>query len=239
MKIRILHIIAAIILIVSTNTIAREFRVAQIPNGSKFGCLNCHVSSFGGTRNAFGQLVQTKYLTFQGDVVWNAAIAGEDADADGVSNGQELQDPTGAWRVGQANPGVLANVSNPGDRNSKPTSIELDDLKMPTTYSLAQNYPNPFNPTTTISYNLQAASYVTLKVYDVLGGEVATLVDVFQNAGIYNSQFSIRHTNSPRSTRVGAGQLSSGIYFYRLTARSPSAGSGHSFVQTKKMVLTK
>ncbi|MEW6654251.1 MAG: T9SS type A sorting domain-containing protein, partial [Bacteroidota bacterium] len=91
---------------------------------------------------------------------------------------------------------------------------------LPEKFELEQNYPNPFNPSTVISYKLQAASRVTLKVYDVLGREVAALVDEFKQPGIYNSQFSILNS-----------QLSSGVYFYRLTTPTNTT--------TKKMVLTK
>lgn len=99
---------------------------------------------------------------------------------------------------------------------------------IPNQYSLSQNYPNPFNPETTISYKLQAASQVSLKVYDVLGREKATLVNEYQQAGVYHSLFV-----TLRST------LSSGIYFYRLQAGNPSHSSGQGFVQTKKMILLK
>lgn len=106
------------------------------------------------------------------------------------------------------------------------TTNILADESMPVEFSLAQNYPNPFNPETVISYKLQAASHVTLKVYDMLGREVATLVNEFKQPGEYNSQFSIFN-------------LPSGIYFYTLQAANPSAGSGQSFLQTKKMILLK
>ena len=66
-------------------------------------------------------------------------------------------------------------------------------IETPSQLMLQQNYPNPFNPETTISYHIPSASHVTLKVYDVLGKEVATLVNEFQQAGSYNSQFSIRN----------------------------------------------
>ncbi|KAF0151176.1 MAG: hypothetical protein FD143_2211 [Ignavibacteria bacterium] len=110
--------------------------------------------------------------------------------------------------------------------------------EIPSKFELAQNYPNPFNPSTVISYKIQAASYVTLKVYDVLGSEVATLVDEHKQPGTYNSQFSIRQTNSSRLAGAEAGggqvlnsQLGSGVYFYRLTAGN--------FVSVKKMLLIK
>ncbi|MBI3123960.1 MAG: SBBP repeat-containing protein [Ignavibacteriales bacterium] len=97
--------------------------------------------------------------------------------------------------------------------------IELD-IALPTNFSLHQNYPNPFNPETTISYKIQAASQVSLKVYDILGREVATLVNEYKSAGSYNSQFSIRNY-----------QLPSGVYFYTLKADT--------YVETRKMVLIK
>ncbi|MCL4550059.1 MAG: T9SS type A sorting domain-containing protein [Bacteroidetes bacterium] len=104
---------------------------------------------------------------------------------------------------------------------------QIVELK-PASFRLEQNYPNPFNPSTNISYQLPKGSHVTLKIYDMLGRDVATLVDEYQNAGAHNSQFSILNS-----------QLSSGVYFYRLVAVDPSQGSGQSFVQTKKMILMK
>lgn len=205
---------------------ARQFRVNQLPNGSRFGCANCHVSASGGdARNAFGQMVEQKYLNSQGNVMWGAELAKLDSDGDGITNGQELMDPNGTWKIGQANPGNSALVTNPGDMNSKPTDVE--DLKMPTTYSLAQNYPNPFNPGTIISYQISAFSHVTLKVYDALGREVATLVNEFKQPGIYNSQFSIRNLPDGKA----GYKLSSGVYFYRLQ-------SGN-YIETKRMILLK
>ncbi|MDP2039233.1 MAG: T9SS type A sorting domain-containing protein [Ignavibacteria bacterium] len=99
---------------------------------------------------------------------------------------------------------------------------------IPNKYSLSQNYPNPFNPETTISYKVQAASNVSLKIYDVLGREVATLVNEYQLAGNYNCKL-----------RIENGELPSGVYFYRLQAGDPSHRSGQGFVQTKKMVVLK
>ena len=87
-------------------------------------------------------------------------------------------------------------------------------------YSLQQNYPNPFNPSTEISYQIPSKEFVTLKVYDVLGNEVAVLANELQEAGNYNAQFT---TNGK--------QLSSGMYFYTLTAGK--------FTDTKKFILLK
>lgn len=92
------------------------------------------------------------------------------------------------------------------------------EVKPPTQFKLNQNYPNPFNPTTKISYALKDAGLVELKLYDILGNEVAVIVNENQSAGIYEVSFN-------------AGNLPSGIYFYRLT-------SGN-FMDTKKLILLK
>ena len=89
---------------------------------------------------------------------------------------------------------------------------------IPRSFVLTQNFPNPFNPTTTITYQIPGLSFVTLKVYDVLGNEIANLVNEEKPIGGYEVEFN-------------AINLPSGIYFYRLRAGS--------FVETKKMVLLK
>ncbi len=86
----------------------------------------------------------------------------------------------------------------------------------PQNFTLSQNYPNPFNPNTIINYSLEKSSQVSLKVYDALGNEVAALVDEFKPAGYYEVNFN-------------ASRLSSGIYFYKLTAGN--------FSEVKKMTL--
>ncbi|MFN3871645.1 MAG: T9SS type A sorting domain-containing protein [Ignavibacterium sp.] len=103
------------------------------------------------------------------------------------------------------------------------TSVENDDL-ITTDFKLNQNYPNPFNPSTKISWQLPVSGYTTLKVYDILGNEVATLVDEYKNAGSYEVEFNAVET------RRGVS-LPSGVYFYKIQTGN--------FVQTKKMILTK
>jgi ligand-binding sensor domain-containing protein len=93
-----------------------------------------------------------------------------------------------------------------------------NDFINPNESDLQQNYPNPFNPKTTIRYQLPMDQLVTIKIYDILGKEVATLVNEEKPAGNYNVNFN-------------ALGLSSGIYFYKLQSRS--------FVETKKMILLK
>ena len=101
------------------------------------------------------------------------------------------------------------------------TSTENEIGDIPSTFSLSQNYPNPFNPTTTITYQIPQTEFVSLKVYDILGREVATLVNEEKPAGIYEFQFS-SHSGEGRN-------LTSGIYFYQLKTDN--------YVETKKMIL--
>ncbi|MBX2990979.1 MAG: T9SS type A sorting domain-containing protein [Bacteroidetes bacterium] len=102
--------------------------------------------------------------------------------------------------------------------NSFVLSTPSTENGVPSEFFLAQNYPNPFNPTTTITYQLPVVADVTLTVYDMLGREVATLVNGRRNAGNHSVQFD------------ATGQAS-GVYFYKLQAGS--------FVQTKRMLLVR
>ncbi|HOJ19160.1 MAG: T9SS type A sorting domain-containing protein [Ignavibacteriales bacterium] len=98
------------------------------------------------------------------------------------------------------------------------TSIKEEPSLTAETYALYQNYPNPFNPSTTISYNVPQDGIVTLKIFNIMGEEVATLHNSFQKAGAYSASFD-------------ASSLTSGVYFYNLTAGD--------FTATKKMMLIK
>jgi len=106
-----------LLVILSVSLSARSFRVSQIPNGNKFSCQTCHVSPAGGDeRNAFGKLVEKRFLTSPtGNVIWGPELASLDADGDGVTNGQELLDPFGIWTSGSPNPGNSSSVTAPGN----------------------------------------------------------------------------------------------------------------------------
>ena len=95
-------------------------------------------------------------------------------------------------------------------------NVSLDDFIK--NYQLMQNYPNPFNPSTVIRYGLPRDGFVTLKVYDILGRKVATLVNEYEAAGSYNVTFN-------------ASNLASGIYIYQLKSGD--------FVANKKLILMK
>lgn len=115
-------------------------------------------------------------------------------------------------------PPQASMVADNNTSNTMKLEKENVEVQAPNSYLLNQNYPNPFNPTTKISYSLPEANFVTLKVYDMLGREVSTLVNEMKPAGTFEAEFD-------------ASRLSSGTYVYKLTAGS------HQTV--KKMILTK
>lgn len=101
-----------------------------------------------------------------------------------------------------------------------------DEETIPLAFRLEQNYPNPFNPSTKISWQSPVSSQQTLKVYDILGNEIATLVNEYKSAGSFEVEFN-------------ASSLSSGVYFYQLRVADPEINSGQGFIQTKKMLMVK
>ena len=175
-----------------------------------------------------------KLLTDMGNNMWQRMVtvpAGEPGGvfeykyammypgADTVNGGSSPLDNEGGFGINHqmvlvdGPPIVLNNVF--GDFA---TSVDrLDDL-IPAKFELEQNYPNPFNPSTKIRFTVPQSGLVTLKVYNLLGQEVATLLNQEQTSGVYEVTFD-------------AAQFSSGIYFYTLTAGD--------FVATKKMILLK
>jgi hypothetical protein len=139
-------------------------------------------------------------------------------------NGNEL-DLIGYWEFDEGTGTITYDAtSNHNDGTIHeatwvvPSEVELLNDKIPGSFALEQNYPNPFNPSTKISWQSPVSSWQTLKVYDILGNEVATLVDEYKPAGTYEVEFD-------------AAGLSSGIYLSRLQTGS--------FVETKKMILLK
>ncbi|MEB2295533.1 MAG: T9SS type A sorting domain-containing protein, partial [Ignavibacteria bacterium] len=114
----------------------------------------------------------------------------------------------------------LGNVQNSGEELSKHNyqRINFNGTELPESYSLEQNYPNPFNPNTVISYQLPVNGFVTLKVYDILGSEVTTLVNEEKTAGRYEINYN-------------ASSLASGVYLYKLQVND--------FINVKKMILLK
>jgi len=136
-------------------------------------------------------------------------------DAYGASTGDVLFDGTvyHLWYVGEP---VFNGVARVGYATALVTSVREVPGELPTAFVLEQNYPNPFNPSTVIRYQLPVTSYTTLKVYNLLGQEVATLVNEEMRAGGYEVTWD-------------AAGFASGIYFYRLQTGS--------FIETKRMLL--
>uniref|UniRef100_A0A832G7U7 LamG domain-containing protein n=1 Tax=Ignavibacterium album TaxID=591197 RepID=A0A832G7U7_9BACT len=144
------------------------------------------------------------------------------------------------WRVRTNNDGGIGPWSEINKFRITLTDVE-DDEQLPTEFALEQNYPNPFNPSTKIKYRIptvilssskddnsgvtlrqaQSDVKVSLKVFDILGNEIATLVNEYKPAGSYEVEFSVAQVSRP--------EISSGIYFYQLQAGE--------YIQTRKMVL--
>ena len=112
----------------------------------------------------------------------------------------------------------LLNGTGNLNKGTASANNSTNDNGLPKEFALFDNYPNPFNPTTTIEYAIPKASFVVLKIYDIIGEEVASLVNEQKPGGNYSVKFD-------------ASNLSSGIYFYRIT-------SGN-FMATKKLILLK
>jgi photosystem II stability/assembly factor-like uncharacterized protein len=143
------------------------------------------------------------------NVVWNQEAAGLSTD---ILAGVYFTSPTNGYVVGN-NKTLL--------KYTRLTSLE-DEREQPTEFKLEQNYPNPFNPSTSIQYAIGSRQFVQLKVYDVLGKEIATLVNDEKSAGSYEVEF-----NPVSSIK----DLTSGVYFYQLKAGN--------YLETKKMILMK
>ncbi len=145
---------------------------------------------------------------------------------DGKGATLELIDPASDNARGE-NWKASVGHGSPGRKNSITTAIdEKMNRIIPDTYALMQNYPNPFNPTTVISYQLPVTSTVSLKVYDLLGKELATLFEGIHQPGNHNATFD-------------ASGLAGGVYFYRMHANEIDGGQAHGHVEIKKLVVLK
>lgn len=129
------------------------------------------------------------------------------------------------WRINSSSASLAAYqnaITDPYFLAEVPVTDVEDENVIPEYFTLEQNYPNPFNPSTKISWQSPVSSWQTLKVYDVLGNEIATMINEEKPAGNYEIEFE---------SSVGSSQLASGIYYYQLRAGD--------FVETKKMILQK
>lgn len=205
--------------------------VCGFPNQNSFGSSFIKVDSNGNlvwsnpdADSTFALMLHAKLIMDQNDNIYLAAGTLTEMAVCKVNN-----DGTSAWTV--TTPGSYANDivigsdnnvyvvgGNTAKINQGGVTSLSDDKLTPDGFILAQNYPNPFNPSTTISFSIPSAGFTSLKVYDILGDEVATLVNEEKSAGEYDITFD-------------ASTFTSGVYLYRL-----SAGS---FTEVKKMILVK
>jgi hypothetical protein len=122
--------------------------------------------------------------------------------------------------------GMESPYSNEVNATPSPNAVESEGGTLPTVFSLSQNFPNPFNPSTTIRFGLPEVSDVSLKIYDMLGREVETIVNTRLSAGYYNFDWN-------------ASRYSSGVYIYRLNAASVNGTVQKNFREVKKLMLQK
>jgi hypothetical protein len=124
---------------------------------------------------------------------------------------------TRIWSLAVSSDSIFAGTSSGVWVTASPTEVKVErEISVPLTFTLKQNFPNPFNPSTNISFSIPSKSFVSLKIFDLLGREVATIVSEEISAGYYTREWNAANT-------------SSGIYFYRLQADN--------FVDTKKLIL--
>lgn len=162
------------------------------------------------------ELTHTSPKSFSGgSVTWNFTLTAADQvytdtlfSASNSVNGDGFNSSLDRWNFGQKFVVYVVDQT---------TSIENEELT-PNSFMLKQNYPNPFNPSTKISWSSTTSGHHTLKIYDITGNEVATLVDEFMPAGNNEVEFN-------------ASNFSSGVYFYKLVAGNQT--------ETKKMILMK
>ena len=215
MKYTLLFLIIGIVLLVVSVNISTPNQ-----NGTNPGCEPCHTFQDGMVSVSVNDLqVQ---ITVSGT---SGKVAGELVDESGsvvaVNNGTN-SNPFTLTAPGSGNYTVNAGHKSPLVWDSASVNISLtgvsENHSHPSVYKLYNNYPNPFNPSTTIRYSVPEASFTSIKIYDVIGNEVSSLVNENKPAGLYEVQFN-------------ASDLSSGIYYYTIQAGS--------FKETKKMILLK
>ncbi len=179
------------------------------------------------TDNMGAQGQTTGQITIQGQTTSRFTVTPSSGNISAGSN-QNISVKFDAQGLAEGTYQAQLNITSNGGNTVLPVVINVSntvDVKTadnnPKEFKLQQNFPNPFNPSTIIKYEISKAEHVTLKVYDILGNEVETLVNKEQQAGIYQVEFS--------QEKINHKQLSTGVYLYCLQAGN--------FFQTKKMLL--
>jgi hypothetical protein len=231
----------------SVDTNSRRWKRATkiVVNGNSIDNINIYVKPFGASAHGYSGIAGNVNLMI-GNKEDNSSKSGAFVFAlkEGEIAGYAITNGTGDYMIDGIAPGLYSvsvdkmgyhesaskNVNVSYDMMGSPVngsasftinsvlSIAVNSAVQPKNYLLEQNYPNPFNPSTTIKYSLPNNGTVSLKVYNLIGQEVATLINMYQNSGDYAVTFN-------------ASTLSSGVYFYRLESGS--------FNVVKKMMLIK
>lgn len=187
--------ILTIFLTVSFYADARPKRVFQIPWGNINKCFNCH-NNGQATQGltSMGQQVYSSALIPQdskGDVQWGV-LAMLDADGDGYSNGEELQDAGGTWSSGEADPGMSELITDPNDPNDYPSGVE-DEMEI-----VSEFQPNPAISSTMLQLNLKKAGKLSINIYDMNGNLIKTLVNGFLKSSVYKFSWNRKNIDNKR-----------------------------------------
>jgi hypothetical protein len=207
--------------------------------GSITGGLASTLSSFPPpttvTQSATSSLYYTQIITANGKWL-NITTNGSGTVNPGDSTLVGFKVTTAVVPAGTQNSAIVVNSNDPVTPTDTTnvtltviTSVTERGFDLPATYELSQNYPNPFNPTTRIEFALPEESTIRLKVYNILGQEIATLANEQRPAGYFVAEWN--------ATNNFGNKVSSGVYFYKMEASSVSGGN--SFQSLKKMLILK
>lgn len=193
---------------------ALDYRVEEIPNGGVHECNYCHFpEGEGGPLTSFGKQVDRNGITnFRVD--WSK-LYNLDADGDGFTNGEEMGDPNGEWRIGDPDPDWDGEITKPWDENDFPTSvrfIKVNTLKVS---------PNPFDEIVKLEFFLEKNGDILIEVIDLIGNRIDLISHQFQASGPKSFIWDGKDSSE--------NKVNSGIYFIKIT-------SDKSF-QTTKIIL--
>jgi len=223
---RVSLILLLLLIDTPAQTTSQNSLVYDVQPGTKNNKINLTVANISETNPL--ENIKIKPADFPEDIITfkttNQLIEQIDAqkDAEVVFEFDISRNATAGLHDGKADKKDTLRFSITGDNNIYAEKEIILNFTSPKEYRLEQNFPNPFNPTTKIQYQLPFNSKVTLKIYDILGEEVATLVNEVQDAGYKEVSFN-------------GSNYASGIYIYRITAQNKD----NTFTSVKKMVMIK
>jgi hypothetical protein len=194
-------------------------------------CAGCHVPAKSGWNVSSYSTVMASVGTEYGKNVVIAFNSAGSPIIDKLSNATPLHGARMPRAGGYLSDSVIAIIKEWIDEGAMETAAGTSSVAhltadIPEQFNLSQNYPNPFNPVTHIAFSLPSARFVTVKVFDIVGRTVATLVNTMLEPGSYNVEWN-------------GIDAASGLYFYQLRAVDPANTSHDAFISTKKLILQK